>query len=87
MGDADGIAFSEGGAPESPRDRFRALLSESLGTVIRFDEVAPGEGMRFAEGQSAAELADAIAREQAEAEAAGQPISAAEASARARRRR
>lgn len=81
LGEADGIAFSEGADPESPRDRFKALLGQSLGTVIRFDEIAEAEGARFAEGQSADDLAAAARTRVAEARQRGETISVSSAMA------
>lgn len=81
LGDAEGIAFSEGADPENPRDRFRALLSQSLGVAIRFDEIAEGEGARFAEGQSADDLAAAARARVAEARERGETLSVSSAMA------
>lgn len=81
-GDA-GVAFAEG--QDGPRDQLRALLS-GLGQSIVFAEVAPQAGVRFAETRTADEHAAAIRTVMAEAEAAGRPISAAEAAAIARNR-
>lgn len=82
--DGDGeVAFSEGEPPA--RDQFRTLLS-GLGEVIAFSEIAPAEGARFAESRSADHHAAAIQAVMAEHEAAGRPISAAQAASIARQR-
>lgn len=78
-----GINFAEG-EPDA-RAQLKTLLS-SLGQVIHFGEHAPGEGLRFAEGRSAADHAAAITAVMAEHEAAGRPISAAQAASIARNR-
>lgn len=78
-----GVAFSEGSA--DGRDQLRELLG-GLGVSITFAEVAPQEGVRFAEGRTAAEHAQLITEVMNEAAAAGRPISAAEAASIARKR-
>lgn len=87
LGDGEAIAFAEGGEAEDPRARFKAFLDKHLGQSIHLDEVAGAEGLRFAEGQSQADLEAAIDAEMTSAAAAGHPISAAEASRRAKSRR
>lgn len=84
LGESDAISFAEGQDPQDPRAAFKALLTANLGTVIRFDEIADGEGLAFAEGRSVDDRAAAIEAEMASAAAAGRPISAAEASRRTR---
>lgn len=81
----DLIAFAEGAEPQDLRLAFRDMLS-GLGVVIRFDEIAGGEGLRFAEGHTVDQLTAGINAEMAAASAAGKPISAAEASRRAKSR-
>ena len=83
----DAICFSEGEEAAPPRDRFKAMLGQGLGTVIRFDEIAAGDGLQVAEGRSVEDHAAAIDAEMSAASAAGKPISAAEASRRAKSRR
>lgn len=78
LGEGEAIAFSEGGDPESPRDRFKALM-DGLGAVIRFDEIAPGSGAGFAEGQSADDLAAAARQRVAEAAQRGETLSVSSA--------
>ena len=75
LGESDAIAFAEGETPQDPRAAFKALLSANLGTVIRFDEIAGGEGVKFAEGQSADELASAARERVADARARGESLS------------
>ncbi len=87
LGESEVIAFAEGEAAQDPRVAFKALLDQHLGTAIRLDEVAGSEGLRFAEGQSVDDFSAAIDAEMASAAAAGSPISAAEASRRAKSRR
>lgn len=87
LGSAEMIAFAEGEQARDPRQAFKEFLTAGLGVSIRFDEVAPGEDLRFAEGQSVDGLAAAIEAEMSSAAAAGHPISAAEASRRAKSRR
>lgn len=77
------VAFAEGEA--GARDQLRELLG-GLGVSINFGEVAPQDGVRFAEGRTAAEHARVIQEVMAEATAAGRTISAAEAAAIARNR-
>lgn len=77
------VAFAEGEA--GARDQLRELL-DGLGVSINFGEVAPQDGVRFAEGRTAAEHARVIQDVMAEASAAGRTISAAEAAAIARNR-
>jgi len=78
-----GVAFAEGDT--TPRDQLRELLG-GLGVSITFAEVAPQEGVRFAEGRTAAEHAQLITEVMNEAAAAGRHISAAEAASIARNR-
>lgn len=85
LGDQEAIAFAEGEAAESPRDRFKALL-DRLGVTIRFDEVAGGDGLRFAE-PGADDFAAALDAEMSAAADAGTPIGSAEAARRVRARR
>lgn len=87
LGDNDAIAFAEGQDAQDPRTAFKALLNDHLGVAIRLDEVAGAEGLRFAEGGTVDDHAAAIDSEMAAAKAAGHPISAAEASRRAKTRR
>jgi len=87
LGDGETIAFAEGGEAEDPRARFKAFLDKHLGVSIHLGEIAGGEGLRFAEGQSQADIEAAIDAEMASAAAAGHPISAAEANRRAKSRR
>lgn len=77
------VAFAEGEA--GAREQLRELLG-GLGVSINFGEVAPQDGVRFAEGRTAAEHARVIQEVMAEATAAGRTISAAEAAAIARNR-
>lgn len=87
LGASEMIAFSEGEEARDPRKAFQDFLTANLGVSIRFDEVAGGDGLRFAEGQSIDDLTAAIEAEMSSAAAAGHPISAAEASRRAKSRR
>lgn len=87
LGDADMIAFSEGEEARDPRKAFQDFMTANLGVSIRFDEIAGGEGLRFAEGASVDDLTAAIDAEMSSAAASGHPISAAEASRRAKSRR
>ncbi len=82
---SDAVSFAEGEAAIDPRIGLRNFLQQHLGVSIRFDEVA-GDGASFAEGPSAQQLASVIQEEMRLAEAAGNPISAAEASRRAKAR-
>lgn len=86
LGQLDGdqtVAFAEG--QPGARDQFRELLG-GLGISINFGEVAPQDGVRFAEGRSADEHARVIREVMDEATAAGRTISAAEAAVIARNR-
>ncbi|MND22324.1 hypothetical protein D3C80_127000 [compost metagenome] len=87
LGSAEMIAFAEGEDVQDPRQAFKAYLTQNLGVAIRFDELAGGEGLQFAEGPSLDDLTAAIDVEMNSAAAAGTPISAAEASRRAKARR
>ena len=77
------VSFAEG--QPSGRDQLRELMG-GLGVSITFAEVAPQEGVRFAETRTAEEHTAAILNVMAEAQAAGRPISAAEAATIARSR-
>ncbi len=79
LGESDAIAFAEGDTPQDPRAAFKALLAANLGTVIRFDEIADGEGVKFAEGQSADQLASAARERVADARARGETLSVSSA--------
>lgn len=82
--DGDGtVSFAESEA--GPRDQLRDLLS-GLGQVICFEEVAPQDGVRFSERQTAQDHATAIQGVMDEAAAAGRSISASEAASIARNR-
>lgn len=87
LGSAEMIAFAEGEDAQDPRQAFKAYLTQNLGVAIRFDEIAGGDGLKFAEGPSLDDLTAAIDAEMSSAAAAGTPISAAEASRRAKARR
>lgn len=87
LGDNEAVAFAEGQEAQDPRTAFKALLNDHLGVAIRLDEVAGAEGLRFAEGATQADLEAAIDAEMTSAAAAGHPISASEASRRAKSRR
>lgn len=76
---SDSISFAEGQEAQNPRIAFKALLDGGLSKVIRFDEIADGEGVRFAEGQSADELASAARARVAEAAGRGEVISVSSA--------
>lgn len=78
---ADAICFAEGEDAQDPRIAFRGLLSGNLGVVIRFDEIAEGDGLRFAEGQSADQLASAARALVSEARARGETLSVSAAMA------
>lgn len=81
------IAFAEGEEARAPRQAFKDFLTNNLGVSIRFEEIAGGDGLEFAEGRSVDDHAAAIETEMTAAQAAGKPISAAEAARRARTRR
>lgn len=87
LGAAEMIAFAEGEEARDPRKAFQDFLTTSLGVSIRFDEIAGSDGLRFAEGQSVDDLTAGIDAEMTAAATAGTPISAAEASRRAKARR
>lgn len=74
LAESQPFAFAEGGAPQDPRAAFKALLGR-LGTVIRFDEIAEADGVRFASGQTADELASAARQLVSEARARGETLS------------
>lgn len=80
--DGEPIAFAEGGEAENLREGFKAFL-DGLGVVIRFDEIAGGDGLKFAE-PGADDFAARLDAEMSAAEAAGSPIGSAEAARRAR---
>lgn len=82
LGEVAPLAFAEGEAAQSPRAAFKALLGTNLGTVIRFEEIAPSEGARFAEGVSADDLAGAARALVAEARARGESLSVSAAMSR-----
>lgn len=84
---AEMIAFAEGEEARAPRQAFKDFLTNNLGVSIRFEEIAGGDGLEFAEGRSVDDHAAAIDAEMTAAQAAGKPISAAEAARRARTRR
>jgi hypothetical protein len=87
LGDGEAVAFAEGAQAEDPRARFKAFLEQHLGQSIHLGEIAGAEGLRFAEGQSQADLEAAIDAEMTSAASGGHPISAAEAMRRAKSRR
>jgi hypothetical protein len=73
------ISFAEGEA--GPRDQLRQLLS-GLGQAIVFSELAPAGDVRFAENQTAEQIAVQIRDEQARAAERGETLSASQAAAR-----
>lgn len=81
LGDGETIAFSEGGEAEDPRARFKAFLDKHLGVSIHLGEIAGGEGLPFAEGQSADALAQSARDRVAEAAARGESLSVSAAMA------
>lgn len=74
FGASEAICFSEGAAAEDPRAAFKSMFA-GLGKVIRFDEIATGADVQFAEGQSADQLATAARQRVADARSRGESLS------------
>lgn len=83
------IAFAEGEEARAPRQAFKDFLANNLGVSIRFEEIAGGDGLEFAEGRSVDDHAAAIEtgpppRRPENPSARPRPLAAPELAARSR---